>query len=170
MNFRCAREVEVQWSSSRDVEVSRRTLKEVPAERGRTERGPRRAGTGEGHPTVMVGGRSSLLGLAVGFMLERGTAQRISTSVIHYVEDREGGGDFLLENSRCFAGSQPQGGEMFRPELDVESIFLWACSLFSTTLFGVPFPLPTPQGRRAQQLKTRPESGFEGCTRHPLRA
>ena len=26
-----------------------------------------------------------------------------------------------------------------------------------TTLFGVPFPLPTPQGRRAQQLKTRPE-------------
>ena len=28
------------------------------------------------------------------------------------------------------------------------------CSLFPTTLFGVPFPLPTPQGRRAQQLKT----------------
>jgi hypothetical protein len=30
---------------------------------------------------------------------------------------------------------------------------LWACSLFSTTLFGVPFPLPTPQGRRAQQMQ-----------------
>ena len=83
MNFRCAREVEVQWSSSRDVEVSRRTLKEVPAERGRTERRPRRAGTGEGHSTAMVGGRPSLLGLAVGVMLDRGTAQRISTSVIH---------------------------------------------------------------------------------------
>ena len=117
MNFRCVREVEVQWSSSRDVEVSRRTLKEVPAERGRTERRPRRAGTGEGHPSAMVGGRPSLLGLAVGVMLDRGIAQRISTSVIHYVEDREGDGDYLLENSRYFAGSQvrePQGGEMFR--------------------------------------------------------
>ena len=40
--------------------------------------------------------------------------------------------------------------------------FLWACSLFSTTLFGVPFPLPTPQGRRAQQLKTRPECWIRG--------
>ena len=38
----------------------------------------------------------------------------------------------------------------------INQYFLWACSLFSTTLFGVPSPLPTPQGRRAQQLKTRP--------------
>ena len=42
------------------------------------------------------------------------------------------------------------------------SYFLWACSLSSTTLFGVPFPLPTPQGRRAQQLKTRPECWIRG--------
>ena len=40
--------------------------------------------------------------------------------------------------------------------------FLWACSLFSTTLFGVPIPLPTPQGRRAQQIKTRPECWIRG--------
>ena len=40
--------------------------------------------------------------------------------------------------------------------------FLWACSQFSTTLFRVPFPLPTPQGRRAQQLKTRPECWIRG--------
>ena len=33
---------------------------------------------------------------------------------------------------------------------------------FSTALFGVPFPLPTPQGRRAQQLKTRPECWIRG--------
>ena len=38
------------------------------------------------------------------------------------------------------------------------------------TLFGVPVPLPTPQGRRAQQLKTRPERLIAGCTRHPFRA
>ena len=31
-----------------------------------------------------------------------------------------------------------------------------------TTLFGVPIPLPTPQGRRAQQLKTRPECWIRG--------
>ena len=42
------------------------------------------------------------------------------------------------------------------------NFFLWACSLFSTALFGVPFPLPTPQGRRAQQLKTRPECWIRG--------
>jgi hypothetical protein len=113
--------VEFQWSSGRDVEACRRTLKEVPAERGRTERRPQRAGTGEGRPTAVVGGRPSLLGLAVGVMLDCCSTQRISTSVIHYVEDREGGGDYLLENSRYFAGGQPQGGEMFRPELDVES-------------------------------------------------
>ncbi len=29
--------------------------------------------------------------------------------------------------------------------------------LSSTTLFGVPFPLPTPQGRRDSQLRTMPE-------------
>ena len=27
----------------------------------------------------------------------------------------------------------------------------------STTLYGVPFPLPTPQGRRDSQLRTRPQ-------------
>ena len=41
-------------------------------------------------------------------------------------------------------------------------LFLWACSLFSTTLYGVPFPLPTPEGRRVQQLKTRPECWNRG--------
>ncbi len=29
--------------------------------------------------------------------------------------------------------------------------------LSSTTLFGVPFPLPTPQGRRASRVRTVPE-------------
>jgi hypothetical protein len=33
---------------------------------------------------------------------------------------------------------------------------------FSTTLSGVPFPLPTPQGRRAQQLKTRHSRAARG--------
>ena len=46
--------------------------------------------------------------------------------------------------------------------MQITDYFLWACSLFSTTLFGVPFPLPTPQGRRAQQLKTRPECWIRG--------
>ena len=27
----------------------------------------------------------------------------------------------------------------------------------STTLYGVPFPLPTPQGRRDSQLRTMPK-------------
>ena len=52
-------------------------------------------------------------------MLGRCSTQCISTSVIHYVEDREGRGNYLLENSRYFAGSQPQSREMFRSELDV---------------------------------------------------
>ncbi len=30
----------------------------------------------------------------------------------------------------------------------------------STTLFGVPFPLPTPQGRRDSHLRTTPEREF----------
>ena len=33
---------------------------------------------------------------------------------------------------------------------------------FATTLFRVPSPLPTPQGRRAQQLKTGPECWIRG--------
>ena len=51
--------------------------------------------------------------------------------------------------------------------------FLWVSSFFSTTLFGVHFVLitgPTPQGYGALQLKTGLSAGFEGCTRHPLRA
>ena len=41
-------------------------------------------------------------------------------------------------------------------------LFLVGVQPFSTTLFGVPFPLPTPQGRRAQQLKTRLECWIRG--------
>ena len=33
---------------------------------------------------------------------------------------------------------------------------------FAITLFRLPFSLPTPQGRRAQQLKTRPECWIQG--------
>ena len=36
-----------------------------------------------------------------------------------------------------------------------------------TTLFGVPFPHPTPQGRRDQTLRKVPEAEFESCTRQP---
>ena len=36
-----------------------------------------------------------------------------------------------------------------------------------TTLFGVPFPRPTPQGRWAQTLRNVPEAEFESCTRQP---
>ncbi len=36
------------------------------------------------------------------------------------------------------------------------------CQIYETIMFGVPIPLPTPQGRRAQQLKTRPECWIRG--------
>ena len=38
-----------------------------------------------------------------------------------------------------------------------EGLFLVGVQPFVTTLFGVPILLPTPQGRRVQQLKTGPE-------------
>ena len=43
-----------------------------------------------------------------------------------------------------------------------EGLFLVGVQPFVTTLFGVPIPLPTPQGRRALQLKTRPECWIRG--------
>ena len=33
---------------------------------------------------------------------------------------------------------------------------------YSTTLFGVPFPLPTPQGRWDRQLRDMPETDIRG--------
>jgi len=33
---------------------------------------------------------------------------------------------------------------------------------YSTTLFGVPFPLPTPQGRWDRQLRDKPETEIRG--------
>ena len=38
-----------------------------------------------------------------------------------------------------------------------DKLVWWARGLFSTALFGVPLSLPTPQGRRARQLKARPD-------------
>ena len=43
-----------------------------------------------------------------------------------------------------------------------QRLFLVGMQPFATTLFGVLFPLPTPQGRRVQQLKTRPECWIRG--------
>ena len=44
----------------------------------------------------------------------------------------------------------------------ITRLFLVGVQPFATTAFGVPIPLPTPQGRRAQQLKTRPECWIRG--------
>ena len=41
-------------------------------------------------------------------------------------------------------------------------LFLVGAQPFATTLFGVPVLIPTPQERRAQQLKTRPECWMRG--------
>ena len=38
---------------------------------------------------------------------------------------------------------------------------------YSTTLFGVPFPLPTPQGAGIGNSGTSPRPRFEGCARQP---
>ena len=46
--------------------------------------------------------------------------------------------------------------------IEGEIKFLVGVQPFATTLFGVPIPLPTPQGRRAQQFKTRPEYWIRG--------
>ncbi len=43
-------------------------------------------------------------------------------------------------------------GKTFKVSCDTR-VFSCACSLFSTALFGVPFPLPTPQGRWDRQLR-----------------
>jgi hypothetical protein len=37
----------------------------------------------------------------------------------------------------------------------------------STTLFGLPFPLPTPQGAGISSSGSSPRPRFEGCARHP---
>ena len=44
----------------------------------------------------------------------------------------------------------------------ISPLFLVGMQPFATTLFGVPFPLPKPQGPRAQQLKTMPECWIRG--------
>jgi hypothetical protein len=38
---------------------------------------------------------------------------------------------------------------------------------YSTTLFGVPFPLPTPQGAGIGNSRTSPRPRFESCARQP---
>jgi hypothetical protein len=62
-----------------------------------------------------------------------------------------------------------------RSNLQIERIFSLSSMMIifvcvqpcSTTLFGVPFPLPTPQGAGIGNSGTSPRPRFEGCARQP---
>ena len=48
--------------------------------------------------------------------------------------------------------------------------FLWACSLFRPHCSECPFPSPHLKGAGRSNSRLGLSAGFEGCTRHPLRA
>ena len=60
-------------------------------------------------------------------------------------------------NGLYYVGKSSDIDHRIMQHMEGEGAIFVSVQPFSTTLFGVPFPLPTPQGRRDSQLRTMPE-------------